>query len=146
MSIEKKYVPTYEDCLNIVTVFSFDFFVFWNLRHCQRCDSCWKHSYVESTYVTVSFHQEGRFRHIQLVEHTHFFLHWSVCAKPGKWVVMYLCKEYRICLFSQYLYLDFLIVPTVWYCQFSILWKRTKLISYSISLFMLLWNIYFQHF
>jgi hypothetical protein len=67
--------------------------------------------------TTLSGHiisQRVEFRTIRLVYPLHFAL--SVCTRPGKWTVMYLCvRSIGVCLSSRILPHDFGTVLTLWY-------------------------------
>ena len=75
------------------------------------------YSHVENTYMTASFHSEGRFGSIKLCltpplfievpvpsqeicgKHLHDRIIWSACTKPGKWMLYICVLGYRFCYF-----------------------------------------------
>jgi len=69
--------------------------------------------------LNASFHQVGMLRPIKLVEPA-ATLYWSVCAKPGRWAVMYMCiRCINFVSISTTLRFNFGTVLTIWYFRVS---------------------------
>ena len=78
----------------------------WGLACYMWGLACYSH--VENACITASFDKEGGggvLAHKTSLIPPFSQVPLSVCTKPWKWVVMYLRKGYRFCLFLRFFYL-----------------------------------------